>query len=77
MNDALRSKRQSKGMTMQDMANHVGISKSYYSLIERGERRVSYELTFKIANALNTTPDNIFLDFQSTLSKHSDKKAIK
>lgn len=77
MNDALRTVRQNKGLTMQDVASKVGISKSYYSLIERGERRVSYELTFKIASVLGTTPDNIFLHFQSTLSKHSDDKEVK
>lgn len=70
MNDVLRKKRLSKGLTMQNMADKIGISKGYYSLIERGERRVSYELTFKIAKLLGTTPDRIFLDFQSTLSKH-------
>ena len=69
MNDELRRRRLAKGYTMQDVANKAGISKSYYSLIERGERRVSYELTFKIAKVLNTKPDSIFLSFQSTLSK--------
>ncbi len=72
MNHELRHQRLEKGYTMQDLANRVGISKSYYSLIERGERRVSYELTFKIANILNTKPDKIFLNFQSTLSKQKE-----
>lgn len=77
MNSILRETRLKKGLTMQQIADKVGISKSYYSLIERGERRASYELTFEIAKILKTKPDCIFLEFQSTLSKQKDSSSRK
>lgn len=69
MNEILKERRELAGFKQLEMANEVGISKSYYSLIENGSRRVSYELAYKIAEVLNTTPDSIFLDFESTKSK--------
>lgn len=72
MNNKLREARGTR--SQQEIATIVGITKGYYSLIERGERRVSYELAFDIANALNTKPDAIFLDFQSTKSKQEATK---
>lgn len=69
MNEQLQKTRKNAGFTQQDMANATGITKGYYSLIENGERRVSYELAFAIASKLATKPDTIFLDFQSTKSK--------
>ena len=72
MNDKLRKARGKH--SQEEIATAVGITKGYYSLIERGERRVSYELAYRIANVLNTTPDAIFLDFQSAKSK---KEAVK
>lgn len=69
MNVELKRKRQKSGLTQQQIADEVGISKGYYSLIERGERRTSYELAFQIAQVLKTKPDAIFLSFESTKSK--------
>lgn len=60
--------------TQEEIATAVGISKGYYSLIEGGKRRVSYELAYAIANVLHTKPDAIFLDFQSTKSKQEATK---
>ncbi|EKQ20483.1 hypothetical protein LCAUCD174_1042 [Lacticaseibacillus paracasei] len=50
MNEKLKERRKEFHLTMQDISNMIGISKGYYSLIERGERRVSYELAFKISH---------------------------
>lgn len=72
MNEELRDLRVKNNLRVQDMADLVGISKSYYSLIERGERRVSYDLAFRIANVFKLKPDDIFLDFQLTISKQKE-----
>lgn len=69
MNEILKKARKNCGFSQEQVASAAGISKGYYSLIEGGKRRVSYELAFEIAKALGTTPDSIFLEFQSTLSK--------
>lgn len=69
MNDQLKQNRLNAGLTMEDIAHKVNISKSYYSLIENGKRRINYELALKIANVFGVKPDSIFLKFESTKSK--------
>lgn len=46
----LRDLRIKQGWTMAQSAKGIGISESYYSLIENGERRPSVEIAKKIAN---------------------------
>ena len=46
----------------QDMANKLGISKSFYWQIENNKRRLSYETALKIAEIFKTKPDIIFYD---------------
>ena len=45
MREWLKSKRLEKGMTMKDMGEKLGISESYYSMIESGERQKKMDLT--------------------------------
>lgn len=56
----LQEKRKSKKITCEEMAKMLLISKSYYWQLENGQRRLSYELAKKIANILNTKPDDLF-----------------
>lgn len=67
MNEMLKAARGNR--KQKDVAKKVGITAGYYSLIERGERRVTYELAYDIAKVLGTTPDAIFLEYQSTKRK--------
>lgn len=46
----------------QDMADKLGISKSFYWQIEKGKRRLSYDIAFKISRIFETKPDNIFYE---------------
>ncbi|MEH7122077.1 helix-turn-helix transcriptional regulator [Bacillus sp. JJ1773] len=57
----LKEFRLKEGLTYQQVADKVGISKEYYWMIENGKRRLSYELSVKIAKAFKTNPDDIFL----------------
>lgn len=72
----LKEIRTKKGITYQEVANQVGISKEYYWMIENGKRRLTYELAVKIAKVFNSNPDYIFLDNQSTISKQEDNHFI-
>ncbi len=56
----LKELRKSKKLTHQMMADHLNISKPFYWQLENGKRRLSYNMAVKIANILETTPDNIF-----------------
>ncbi len=54
--------REEKGISYQDMATKLGISKCYYWQIEHKKRRLYYDLAKKIANIFEMKPDEIFFD---------------
>lgn len=64
MREWLKVARESRGLTMKTMAENLGISESYYSLIESGERqkRLDFSLVMKLATvlgmSLQTVADN-------------------
>lgn len=64
----LRVVRNEKGLSYQDMASKLGVSFQSYWMIENGKRGLSYETAIKIAEALGTTPDEIFLNTKLTNS---------
>lgn len=57
----LRQARLSHGFTLERLGQKVGRSKQYLNQVEKGKIRLSYELAVKIALAMGTTPDTIFL----------------
>lgn len=56
----LKELRKAKKLTHQMMANNLNISKPFYWQIENNKRRLSYDMAVKIADILNTKPDEIF-----------------
>lgn len=58
----LRQARLSNNLTLEKLGSMVGQSKQYMHLLEKGDFRLSYEMAVKIALAMGTTPDEIFLD---------------
>ena len=56
----LKELRKAKKLTHQMMANSLNISKPFYWQIENNKRRLSYDMAVKIADILNTKPDEIF-----------------
>jgi putative transcriptional regulator len=73
--EKLKTMRKSEGLTCQQVADLVGISKEYYWMIENGKRRLTYELAVKIAKVFKTSPDNIFLDNQLTKSEQNNQES--
>ena len=69
----LKDIRLKKGMTLQEMADKVGISKAFYCQLENGKRRLSYDTAIKIASVFNKTPDDLFYD---DMSKYINKDNI-
>lgn len=45
LREYLKKLRESKGLNQQDMAERIGISKQYYSLIENGDRQKKMDVT--------------------------------
>lgn len=58
----LRQQRQKKGLTMEQLAEMVGLSKNYISLIERGQKLPSMATLIKIVNSLHISADILLCD---------------
>ena len=54
--------RKNRKISLDELAQQLGVSKSYLSLIEKGSRKLSYDLAVRIASCLETTPDELFFD---------------
>lgn len=59
----LKEERIKHGYSFQQMADLLGISKSYYWQIEKNSRRLYYEMAVKIAKIFGKKPDDIFFDY--------------
>jgi DNA-binding XRE family transcriptional regulator len=58
----IRTLREQQGLTQEDFAARCGISVSFTSLLERGERSPSYETLVVIADALEVSLADLFKD---------------
>lgn len=54
--------RNNKNISYKNMAEMLGVSKTYYWQIENGKRRLTYEFAKKIASIFNLKPDDIFYE---------------
>lgn len=59
-NEALKTARINKKMTMQKIADLVGCTKSSYGNIEKGRRSPSLEMAQRLAATLNSSVDALF-----------------
>lgn len=66
----LRLIREERKMTLKQVADLVGISKVYLSLIERGMRGPSYSLAANIASVFSLSTDELFSSEKLTKSEH-------
>jgi transcriptional regulator with XRE-family HTH domain len=56
LGDAIRDRRRAAGLTQGDLAERLGLSIAYVSLIERGGRNPPYTTVVEIAHALGVSP---------------------
>lgn len=62
MYSKLRNMRKEKNYTVRVMSDILNISKPFYSQLETGSRRLSYEMAIKISKIFDCKPDDIFYD---------------
>ena len=62
MYNKLKSFRYKNNLTLQEVADRVGISKAFYCQLENGKRRMLYETAVSIASVFNVKPDYLFYD---------------
>lgn len=67
----LKELRIKNNMSLVEIANSIGISKTFYFQIENGQRRLLYENAVKIAKIFNVKPDYLFYD--DTLKNINEK----
>ncbi|CRX66956.1 unnamed protein product [Stenotrophomonas maltophilia] len=73
LNKALRIVREVHRMKQGELADALGISKSYLSELERGEKKVSLDVLNKYANTFDV-PASTFLSFMEALEGESDAR---
>lgn len=61
MNNQLKLLRTTKGLQQKDVAMAIGITTSYYGMIEVGSRKPSLIIALKLANFFNIPVEDIFL----------------
>ncbi len=54
--------RKACNFSYQQMANKLNISKTFYWQIENEQRRLSYDMAYRIAQIFNLKPDEIFFE---------------
>ena len=60
--DKLKKIREKNGLSYEDMANKLGISKCFYWQIEHKKRRLYYDMAKKIAQIFDIKPDDLFFE---------------
>ena len=62
MNKKLKELREQSGYTSEQMSRILHISKPFYSQIENGRRRLTYDMAVKISKIFKMKPDEMFYD---------------
>lgn len=52
LGEAIRSHRKSAGLTQEKLAEHADLHPNYIGEVERGEKTISIDTLFRIANSL-------------------------
>ena len=58
----LKKQREKLGLTYEDMACKLGISKCFYWQLENKKRRLYYDMSKKISNIFGLKPDDLFYE---------------
>src|SRR5690554_5619603 len=53
----LKELRKSRGLTQEELANSIGITKNFVTMVESGKRKPSYEVLDKIADYFDVSTD--------------------
>lgn len=58
----MKKRREELKLTQAEIAELIGIARSTYTNIERGEKNPSFEIMLKVKEVLKVTEDGIFLN---------------
>ena len=71
LGDEIHQKRLTAEVTQQDLAEMVGVNRTYLSDVERGRRNVTLATLSSIAAALNCTPGELLREAEMRLKVKS------
>ena len=63
----IRTLRNAKRLTQEQVADQIGISRQKYARIESGVNSITFEILFKVANVLDVTVGDITKVLEETL----------
>lgn len=58
----LKTIREKRGLTVREISKILNISKSMYSYIENGKKRLTYDMAVSIGDILGICPNDLFLE---------------
>ncbi len=73
MREELIKHREMTGMSQEEVADILGISRSYYGHIETGNRNPTYGLARKISELFNTSAEALFFDLDGFRMKPNNQ----
>lgn len=59
LGQSLREERKARGLTQQELADRSGLTKSYVSDVERGERNVTFENLLRLVRAIGVSLSSV------------------
>ena len=65
----LKAERIAKGLTQEDVANALGVTRSWYAMKENGRRNITLEEFSKILDALGYYESNVHIFFKLNVAK--------
>jgi transcriptional regulator with XRE-family HTH domain len=68
---AIRELRKQRGLTQEDLAHASGLDRSYMGGIERGEHNLSLTNILRVGEALDLSPSELFLRFETVRERDS------
>jgi transcriptional regulator with XRE-family HTH domain len=71
----IKAARLATKMTQEQLAEKINLSSGHCAHVERGTTKVSLPALVSMANALNTTPDNLLFDSICNNAPHLTKEA--
>lgn len=74
---ALRSARETAGLTQKDVAGRVGLSRTSVTNIERGSQHIALHQLFLLADAVGVEPDALLPDGDVALEDLIPARALK
>ncbi len=65
INNRIQALRQGKGVTQQDLANAINVTRATVIALEKGSYNPSLELAFRLATYFNLTIEEVFYEEES------------